>query len=75
MSKRNVWISRDNDPMWDEINMWHYKPLLDDSCAFQGGDTIKYFCAKEFKKITGFNLKRGECKCVTITVEEVEEKA
>jgi len=69
---RRVYLSRDglyggnvelylHKPTYSQDQQWHFKT---DGCE-------TFFCYEEFLKITGFKIKPGECKRVSIEIKEV----
>lgn len=65
-----VWVSRDYNTIDPVVELCTKKPELVGHCYF--GRPLTFFCYKEFKRITGFKLKPGECKRVEIKVKEVK---
>ena len=72
---QKVCLSRDEINQHDVYQLWTTKPRKNGSGGFiSSGKSclfIKIFCAKELESITGFSLKPGNCKRVTIEIKLV----
>jgi hypothetical protein len=67
---KEVWLARDDRGYLSMYNIVTRKgPPKKDNFGMYGG--VYTLCADRFQRITGFKLKRGECRRVRIKIEEV----
>lgn len=76
MSKaKKVWLARDEFNQDAFYELWTTKPRQNRNGEFYADGKrcflIEDFCPEEFERITGFSLKPGECKRVTIEIKIV----
>jgi len=72
-----VYVSRDGIP-GSGVEMYNKKPVWHGATDVVSGywdsnvyDIMLEMCYVQFKRVTGFTIKRGECKRVRINIEEV----
>jgi len=75
-----VYVSRDGIP-GSSVEMYNKKPVWHEATDVASGywdsrDSNVYgilleMCYTQFKRVTGFTIKRGECKRVRIEIKEV----